>query len=347
MSPEPRTEFEASGAADKPDGPKTGKKTLESPLARFTRLSVEIKELEADLTLLADGAAERKQRALVDAAQSAEVDDVLEGLATLQLNLASMEQNARFQPFLFQGAHGPTPGGADAALALQKDLTARFFQQIDALKRAQQGRTASDGKPPIVYEIFSNGELNAVDRDAKTRVAALEARLALLEKTLGTLHTRHAGVDGVGAALAGIDDGSADNVTSAVDRLEKRVNLLNEKNLDAIKTRTSALMHEFQLLNKLRESSSSVQEALAAQADREKLQQVYDKLTSLDDVAAAVPALVDRLVSLKAVHDDTLQMNGRVQTLERAHESLADLLESDAAMLANVRVTHLGLSSEN
>lgn len=331
-----QTEFEAQSAANA----SKADKALESPLARFTRLSVEIKELEADLALLADGAEQRKHRALVDAAQEAELDEVMRGLATLQTNLSAIEQNERFQPFLLRRG-GSANYGADAALALQKDLTARFFQQIDTLKRTQQGTSsARTSDAPIVYEIYSNGELNAVDRDAKSRVAALEARLTTLEKAIGSFHSRQSSVDGLSAALAmnGGDmagESSVADITSAVALLEKRVNLLNEKNLDAIKTRTTALVHEFTLLGKLKESPS-VQGALTAQADREKLQQTYDKLSSVNDVAAAVPALVGRLVSLKAVHDDTLQINQRVQKLEHTHESLAELLESDAAVLANV-----------
>jgi dynactin-2 len=345
-APEPtslssQTAFEAQSAA-RAD---SKGKALESPLARFTRLSVEVKELENDLALLADGAEQRKHAALVDAAQEAELDEVMRGLATLQSNLSAMEQNARFQPFLLQRGGGSGGGGganygADAALALQKDLTARFFQQIDALKRAQQGVSSSGGDAPIVYEIYSSGDLNAVDRDAKSRVAALETRLVTLEKAVGSFQARQSSVDGLSAALSlsGGDlagESSAADISSVVALLEKRVGLLNEKNLDAIKTRTTALVHELTLLGKLKEAPG-VQGALTAQADRDKLQQTYDALSSVTDVAAAVPALVDRLVSLKAVHDDTLQVNQRVQRLERSHESLAELLESDAAVLANV-----------
>lgn len=310
-------------------------KELEAPLARFTRLAIEVKELEADLTLLADAADARKQRALVDAAQDAEMDEVMRGLATLQSNLSAIEQNARFQPFLLRkdgGAGGAGAGAGDAALALQKDLTARFFQQIDALKRTQQGASAPAGDAPIVYEIYSNGELNAVDRDAKSRVAALEARLATLEKAIGNFHARQLGVDGLSAMTEA--NGAAD-MASAVAQLESRISMLSEKNLDAIKTRTTALLHEFSMLSKLKESQG-VQGALASQADREKLQQTYDKLASVNDVAGAVPALVNRLVSLKAVHDDTLQINQRVNKLEAANEALGELIDSDAAMLANV-----------
>ena len=111
--------------------------------------------------------------------------------------------------------------------------------------------------------------------------------------------------------------------------------LLSEKNLDAIKTRTTALVHELTLLHKLKESTN-VQAALATQADRDKIQQIYDKLVSVQDVAASVPALVDRLVTLKTVHDESLDLSTRVKKMEQSQGMLQDLLESDVSILTNI-----------
>lgn len=331
-----QTEFEAPGGLPPVRAPQApGARPLESPLARFTRLAMEIKELESDLTLLAASAEAKKAKMLVDSAQDAELSDVLQGVATLQTNLAAIEQNAAFQPFLHGSAASVAASHGDSALALQRELTSKFFQQIEALKTQQSptgAATPASGDAPIVYEIYSNGELNAVDRDAKTRTQALEARIATLEKAIGTFHVKELRTDGLSAALSlrGAD------LATTVASLETRVNLLNEKNLDAIKTRTTALIHEFTLLNKLKEAPS-VQSALSSQADRAKINEIYDKLVSVDDVAGAVPALVDRLVTLKAVHDDSLAMSARLKKAEHATETLAELLETDTALLENVR----------
>ncbi|RLN64049.1 hypothetical protein BBJ28_00024245, partial [Nothophytophthora sp. Chile5] len=266
--------------------------------------------------------------------------EVMHGLNTLQLNLSAIEKNAAFQPFLRSGGDGgAASSNADAALSLQKDLTAKFFQQIEALKRQQQGRTAvtaasSGSGAPIVYEIYSNGELNAVDRDAKTRVATLETRLATLERAIGSFQGHELRLDGLGAATGG----SCADLTSVVAQLEQRVALLSEKNLDAVKTRTTALVHEFTLLSKLKQSPG-VHGALNSQADRDQIQKIYDQLNSLDTVAASVPALVDRLVTLKTVHDDALNVTARVGKMEQTQASLAELLDSDAALLANMEAS--------
>lgn len=302
---------------------------------------MEIKELETDLTLLATNAGTKKAKLLVDAAQEAEYDEVMHGLSTLQSNLAAIEQNAAFQPFLHHGPKQISSIHGDNALALQKELTSKFFKQIEALKAQQQGKTSlapssstggesSASAAPIVYEIYSNGELNAVDKDAKTRTLALESRIATLEKAIGNFHVKELRVDGLSALST-----SGSDLTSVVTQLEKRVNLLNEKNLDTIKTRTTALIHEFTLLNKLKESPS-VQGVLNSQADREKIHQIYDKLKSIDDVSGAVPALVDRLVTLKSIHDESLDMTARIKKVEQSNESLSGLLETDTALLENV-----------
>lgn len=336
-----QTEYEATGGLPTATGnsaTNSQKKELESPLTRFTRLTMEIKELEADLTLLASNADAKKAKMLVDAAQEAEYDEVMQGLSRLQANLSAIEQNAAFRPFLH---HGFTSNhGADNALVLQKELTSKFFKQIDALKAQQQGKsttatTVGGEGAPIVYEIYSNGELNAVEKDAKTRTLALESRIATLEKAIGNFHVKELRTDGLSTlATSGAD------LSSVVAQLETRVNLLNEKNLDAIKTRATALIHEFTLLNKLKEAPS-VQNVLSSQADREKIQQIYDKLVGIDDVSGSVPMLVDRLVTLKAVHDESLGMSARVKRVEQSSETLAGLLETDTALLENVSVAWL------
>ncbi|TYZ58176.1 hypothetical protein PybrP1_005728 [[Pythium] brassicae (nom. inval.)] len=336
-------EFEVAGglpgAAATSSSKRPQKPELEAPLARFTRLTLEVKELEADLTLLAASADDRKARMLVDAAQDAEVDEVMRGLSTLRANLSSIEQNAAFRPFLRHGARDAAAGPADSALALQKELTSRFFQQVEALKAqwpqgatpAARGGSSSTATPAIVYEVFSNGEPNAGEKDASARAMALDARLATLEKAVGNFYVKELRTDGL-SALAG---GGGADLASMIAALETRVNLLNEKNLDAVKARTTALIHEFTLLNKLKESPG-VQSALSAHADREKLQQIYDKLARVDDVAGAVPALVDRLVALKAAHDDALDASARMKKVEQSAETLAALLESDTALLENI-----------
>lgn len=326
-----QTEYEASVKS-------AGSATLESPLARFTRLSLELKELEADLTLLASDAERKKHKVMVDAGQEAEFNEVMQGLNTLQLNLSALEKNAAFQPFLRTGNNaGVVSSSADAALSLQKDLTAKFFQQISTIKQQQQGQSSassSTGSAPIVYEIYSNGELNAVDRDAKSRVAALETRISTLERTIGSVQGQELRLDGLGsvAGASGVD------LSSTVAQLEQRVALMSEKNLDAVKTRTTALVHEFTLLSKLKQSPS-VQGALNSQADRDQIQKIYDQLSSLDSVAASVPAVVDRLVTLKSVHDDALNVAARVSKMEQTQTSLNELLDSDAALLANMEAS--------
>ncbi|DAZ96696.1 TPA: hypothetical protein N0F65_009163 [Lagenidium giganteum] len=338
-----QTEYETSGglpsvvtaARTTPQQPqREPQRELESPLARFTRLSMEIKELESDLSLLAKNAQDKKNKVLVDAAQAAEYDEIMQGIALLQSNLAAIEQKSEYQPFLHAGAT-LSATQADTTMALQKDLTQRFFKQIDQLKAQQQGRTAvpqdgSGANAPIVYEIYSNGELSAVDKDAKSRMLALESRIAMLERTIGDFHQKEVHVD----ALSSLS-GSGMDLTSVVQQLERRVNLLNEKNLDAIKTRTSALVHEFTLLVKLKESPS-VQQALSSQGDRDKIHQLYEKLCSIDDVAGCVPALIDRLAALKSLHDASLDMSDRLQKVEANNTSLQDLLESDQQMLQKI-----------
>jgi hypothetical protein len=134
-----QTEYEVSGGMDCNSITKSASKKqheLESPLERFTRLTQEVRELEDDLELLVKSDTSSKQdqtRVLVDAAQAAEYGEIMNGLDILKSNLLALQSKQAYQPFLSDKPFLLTQ--PDATLALQKELTSQFFQQLEAIKK--------------------------------------------------------------------------------------------------------------------------------------------------------------------------------------------------------------------
>jgi dynactin-2 len=111
--------------------------------------------------------------------------------------------------------------------------------------------------------------------------------------------------------------------------------LLNERNLDAIKTRTNALMHEFNRLSVLKEKKE-VQQALATSEDKKKFNHLFDKFKQVEETSVLIPFLVERLTTLKNIHDEHLDLHTRMKQLETTKENIQQLLQRDANLLTNV-----------
>ncbi|CAK4195163.1 unnamed protein product [Aphanomyces euteiches] len=63
---------------------------------------------------------------------------------------------------------------------------------------------------------------------------------------------------------------------------------------------------------------------------------MYDQLQTVSTTAAAIPVLVDKLNSLKSLHDDAATFRDRLETLERNTNNLSAILDTDTALLANM-----------
>jgi len=90
----------------------------------------------------------------------------------------------------------------------------------------------------------------------------LEQRISLLEKSLGAQIFQQE---------------TPRDIFSTLQTLENRLDMLNDKNLDTLSTRIHALMKDFNLLNKIRESSVA-QQSVASVEESEKISKIYDKL---------------------------------------------------------------------
>ncbi|CCI43338.1 unnamed protein product [Albugo candida] len=320
--------YEAKGALK--DNTQTQKSAVfESPIERYTRLMMEANALEEDLILLSKENTHTNVTADTrDIAQIAEMEYVIKGVNSLKQNLAAMQKNDSYQPYLHDYQ---TQLSTDQSMSMNK-LSAKLLNEIEEFKKHQLEETTQiESGPNMVYEIYHTGELDSSERETKQRVVVLEKRIAALERMVGSFYNSQGRLDGDGLESMGGND-----LVSVVTKMERRVALLNETNLDAIKVRTNALVHEFTLLSKLKESSAS-HISKSSRDENHMLDQLYEKLQSVEDVACMVPSLVERLSTLKDFHEESMDWSQRLDRVEETNIAIEELLVRDSQLLQNMQ----------
>ncbi len=167
------------------------------------------------------------------------------------------------------------------------------------LSSAAAGSGSASSSSSVVYEVFAR------DNGA---AAALERRVAALEEALGRGEGRdlHAQVRSVREQLTLL---TPDQLASNAEKMRELVE--NSRRAAAQEVKTGAL-------------ASEVQEAL-------------QQLSRWDSVAAGLPAVVDRLVQLRQLHEAAARTAERLSELEKEQKALRLLLEDGKSLLATVQ----------
>ncbi|EQC36044.1 hypothetical protein SDRG_06781 [Saprolegnia diclina VS20] len=227
---------------------------------------------------------------------------MLQGLHALQQNLSQMDL-------------GTTSALTQSSQSIvQQQLSTQLFKDLQAFRdQAATGEQPSDG---VVYEVYALPE-SREQKHATVKLASIEQRLAQLEKAVGGPTASH-------------------SMLHAINDLEGRMALLQPTELDAISSRVSALLHDLTAVSKLQDLHGTVQQSILTAQESSQLNVIREKLQSVSATAAALPALVEKLTSLRALHQDASTFSTRLQTLEASHDHLKDVLSTDAALLRNM-----------
>ncbi|OQR98681.1 hypothetical protein ACHHYP_08212 [Achlya hypogyna] len=227
---------------------------------------------------------------------------MLQGLKALQLNLSQLNL-------------GPASAQAQSAQSsVQQQLSSQLFKDIDAFRAQAASGAPSEG---LVYEVYALPETRN-QKLATVKLASVEQRLAQLEKAIG-----------------GPSSGPH-TLQHAVADLEARMALLQPAQLDAISTRVSALLHDLTAVSKLQDLHGAVQQSILTAQESSQLNAIQDKLHSVSAAAAALPALVEKLLSLRALHQDASTFSTRLAAVEASTDDLKEILATDAALLQNM-----------
>jgi type VI protein secretion system component VasF len=165
---------------------------------------------------------------------------------------------------------------------------------------------------------------SAIDEDR------LSKRVNLLEAVLGSA-SNVLDVESVYGVLA---KNRVFPLADSILGIEQRLSLLDEQNLDVLRSKAKALRIELEAVNKIASASQAAgEQRMAAEAGWKKVSDLGDKLKRLESVVDDLPALVLRLKSLEHIHQAAGTFAQRVTEIETASQNVQTQLHANRELL--------------
>nr|XP_006973360.1 dynactin subunit 2 isoform X2 [Peromyscus maniculatus bairdii] len=282
----------------------------ETPQQKYQRLLHEVQELTTEV--------ERIKTTVKEAATEEKLTPVV-----LAKQLAALKQQ-------LVASHLEKLLGPDAAINLTDPdgaLAKRLLLQLEATrssKGAPGGRTTG-GAPPesslVTYELHSRPEQDKFSQAAK--VAELEKRLTELEATV------RCDQDAQNPLSAGLQGAC---LMETVELLQAKVSALDLAVLDQVEARLQSVLGK---VNEIAKHKASVEDA----DTQSKVHQLYETIQRWSPIASTLPELVQRLVTIKQLHEQAMQFGQLLTHLDTTQQMIAASLKDNTALLSQVQTT--------
>ncbi|XP_074785595.1 dynactin subunit 2-like isoform X3 [Athene noctua] len=282
----------------------------ETPQQRYQRLQHEVQELVREV--------EQIQSTVKEAAAAEELTPM--ALARQVEGLKQQLVSSHLEKLL-----GPAAAVdfADPEGALAK----RLLQQLEVAKCSKGGPGKSPPKGPapaagaVTFELYWRPEQEHFAQSAK--VAELEKRLAQLEATV------RFEPESQNPLLVGLKGTS---LVETVQVLQAKVNVLDVAVLDQVEARLQSVLGK---VNEIAKHKATVQDA----DTQSKIHQLYEMMQRWDAVASTLPDVVQRLVTLRDLHEQATQFGQVLVHLDTTQQEIAGALKDNAVLLAEVQKT--------
>eukprot|EP00052_Salpingoeca_macrocollata_P030660 m.320445 g.320445 ORF g.320445 m.320445 type:complete len:446 (-) comp24095_c0_seq1:61-1398(-) len=283
----------------------------ENPVQRFHRLQAETRELMEDLDAIH---AEKQADGTETVGLTKDVKFLQETLTQIKLDKALGEASP------LSDLRGPQN---QLTTKLLGDIMKFKAQGVKSVTPQTEGSTSSvaPGTGSVVYELHYRPEHANFNQAAK--YAELERRVTQLEQLVGA-----SDVDKLAASL-----GAPANLASVVLALTTRANSLSEENLTDVDRRLQTVLSQLEAVKK-KQTSPEQQTEYAA-----KVNELYELGKRWDTVAGALPDLVQRLRSLRTLHEQGAEFSKTLLHLETVQGMLTDSLSANTSTLAAVETS--------
>ncbi|XP_030052473.1 dynactin subunit 2 isoform X2 [Microcaecilia unicolor] len=219
--------------------------------------------------------------------------------------------------------------GPDATINLTDPdgaLAKRLLTQLDAAKATKVRDEKSPAKGSTVgnlvtYELHCRPEQNKFSQAAK--VMELEKRVNELETALCYDQ------DSQNPLIAGLQGSS---LMETVEILQAKVNALDMASLDLVEARLQSVLGK---VNEIAKHKAAIEDA----ETQSKVHQLYDLVQKWDSMASTLPQIVQRLVSVKQLHEQAMQFGQLLTHLDTTQQTIANSLKDNAAALTQVQAT--------
>ncbi|KAM4797423.1 dynactin subunit 2 isoform 1-T2 [Rhinophrynus dorsalis] len=279
----------------------------ETPQQKYQRLLHEVQELTQEV--------EKIQNSVKESATEEKLTPVAlaKQVATLKQQLVS--------------THLEKLLGPDAAINLTDPdgaLAKRLLTQLDVAKtrKGPEGKSPAKGSDTaslVTYELHCRPEQNKFSQAAK--VAELEKRLGELEAAV------RCDQDSQNPLTVGLQGSS---LMDTVEILQAKVNMLDVASLDQVEARLQSVLGK---MNEIAKHKAAIEDA-----DTEsKVHQLYDTVQKWDSMSSTLPQVVQRLVTLKQLHEQAMQFGQLLTHLDTTQQMISNSLKDNTSALAMVQ----------
>ncbi|KAM6394895.1 dynactin subunit 2 [Rhynochetos jubatus] len=206
-------------------------------------------------------------------------------------------------------------------------LGKRLLQQLEVAKcsKAAPGKSPAKAAAPtgdaITFELYWRPEQDQFAQTAK--IAELEKRLAQLEATV------RCEPDSQNPLLVGLKGTS---LMDTVQVLQAKVSILDMAVLDQVEARLQSVLGK---VNEIAKHKATVQDA----DTQSKIHQIYETMQRWDPVASTLPDIVQRLVTLRDLHEQATRFGQVLVHLDTTQQEIAGALKDNTVLLAEVQKT--------
>lgn len=276
---------------------------FESPLQKYKRLSSEINSFVNELQQVS-------QKASSDASDpTKEITQKLnEEISKLWSNVEEFKTNPQLAS-LFAEANASVLETVDASYLVKK------LQQFQAQSQNNSNNNSNNNESNVAtLTLYSDGNTNSQSFRAKD----IEDRLTNLEKVVGPPP----------------EHGNNSDMWRSIEFLDKRLSLLGDQ------SRIEGLVRKAETIRKaLQDYNSKAYQSIDEQITKtkeEKIEKMFDMMTRWDQAAIQLPTVVQRLRSLKNLHEESADVVEKVQRLDTQHKLIKQTLESNEQILKQV-----------
>uniref|UniRef100_A0A8C6TAT5 Dynactin 2 (p50) n=1 Tax=Neogobius melanostomus TaxID=47308 RepID=A0A8C6TAT5_9GOBI len=288
----------------------------ETPQQKYLRLVNEIQELSKEVdsiqTATKESGSEERLTPVVLAQQAAQ----------LKQQLVSAHLDTLLGPQAHINLTDP-----DGALArrLLTQLEVAKGSRVSATGGGQPTATEKGPDGVVLYELHSRPEQEKFNNAAK--MAVLEKRLAELETAVGPGSDKQVW--------------SSQNIAlkcmfvmqqDTIELLQARVSALDSATLDQVEARLQSVLGK---MNEMAKHKAAIEDA----ETQNKVAQLYDLVQKCDSMSTSVPQVVQRLVSLKELHEQAMQFGQLLTHLDTTQQMINNTLKDNNTLLTQVQQT--------
>ncbi|CAH8520457.1 unnamed protein product [Schistosoma turkestanicum] len=199
-------------------------------------------------------------------------------------------------------------------------LHSKILRQIDEFKPDKQASRSADKSDHLIYEIYDRK--SSVQQSDGEKVADIDRRIHRIEALIGQPDTNKL------TALTA--DTTSHGLLEACSRLSARSSLFQQGHLDMIEARLASLQGKLQ-------AATEKREALADYDAQNKIAELYELVKKWNDVADSLPMIVERLSTLKSLHEEASQFSQSLCAIESSQKNVEGSLSSYTKLLEEVQ----------